>query len=174
MPLARSIVSSLRHTCLELRPPLLDELGLEEALSWLARQTEQRAEHGDAGKLHVQVSCIDTTDIRLPDQVELTLYRVVQEALSNALKHSRASKVIVRLRHYPTGDISLLIRDNGRGFLSERRANEQLGLIGMRERMVAIGGHLQLHAHPGYGVTIRALYKQAMSREIKELVEVRQ
>ncbi len=172
MPLARAIVTSLRHTCLELRPPLLDELGLEEALYWLAGQTEQRAERGDIKGLQIEVSCINTTDLRLPDQVELTFYRVVQEALTNVLKHSQARKVTIQLRHYPWGEISLFVRDNGRGFVSERPANEQLGLIGMRERMVAIGGQLQLISQPGHGVAIQAIYKQITEKEINEPVEV--
>lgn len=78
MPLARSLVSSLRDTCLELRPPLLDELGLAEALRWLAQQTEQR------GKIRVEIQCSGVTGKRSPDQVELALYRVAQEAFQCA------------------------------------------------------------------------------------------
>jgi signal transduction histidine kinase len=176
MPLARSIVSSLRQTCLELRPPLLDELGLEEALYWLARQTEQRAEHGEIKGLQVKVSCMNTTNLRLPDEVELAFYRVVQEGLTNVLKHSQARKVTIQLRYQHGGGAALLMRDNGHGFSNEHpaAANEQLGLIGMRERMLAIGGQLQLSTHPGRGVTIQALYKQALEEqeEITERVEV--
>jgi signal transduction histidine kinase len=158
MPLARSLVTSLRRTCLELRPPLLDELGLEEALCWLARQAEQRS----GGTTHVQVSC-EGKPIRPQAQIELALYRVAQEALSNALKYAHASTVKIRLRYTERGSVSLLIRDNGRGFSTThnthqnlQEASEHLGLIGMHERMAATGGTLQMRSAQGQGVTIRA------------------
>ena len=175
MPLARSLVTDLRQTCLELRPPLLDELGLEEALHWLARQTEQRAErgeHSNKGACAVNFSCIGTVDVRLPADVELAFYRVVQEALSNVLKHARASRVTIRLRYHARAGMSLLICDNGHGFTKGQTTSEQLGLVGMRERMGAVNGHLQLRTHPGHGVIIRALYRPVMIFEAaKEVVE---
>ena len=161
MPLARSLVTSLRRTCLELRPPLLDELGLEEALSWLARQTEQRS----GRSLQVHVSHKGIAQARPPVEVELALYRVGQEALSNALKYAEASNVMIRLRYIEQNRIALLIRDNGRGFRRSKQGlfehigqAENLGLIGMYERMASISGKLQIRSRPGHGVTIRALY----------------
>jgi signal transduction histidine kinase len=162
MPLARSLVTSLRHTCLELRPPLLDELGLEEALNWLAHQTEQRSERGGTSQLQVNVLCTDTEHTRclsrLPATVELAFYRVAQEALSNILKHARADRIVIRLRHHSNGGMSLLIRDNGCGFTKNQFATESLGLISMHERMLAAGGQLQLRTNPGNGVIVRAIY----------------
>ncbi len=155
MPLARSLMTSLRHTCLELRPPLLDELGLQEALSWLARQTEQRA---GQEMLHVIVACINTEGTRLPQEVELALYRVAQEALSNVLKHARASTVVMRFRHTEHGHISVLICDNGQGFIKGQTTSECLGLVGMYERMTAVGGQLQLRTSLGRGTMLRATY----------------
>lgn len=151
MPLARSIEASLRRTCLKLRPPLLDELGLEEALSWLARQTEER------GELRVRVESIGKLETRPAANVELALYRVGQEALSNVFKYARANQAVIRLRYGQDGAISLLVSDNGRGLPPKRQQAESLGLVGMHERMVAIGGTLQLHSSPGRGVTIRAV-----------------
>jgi signal transduction histidine kinase len=175
MPLARSLVTGLRQTCLELRPPLLDELGLEEALCWLAHQTEQRArreESGNRGALTVNVSCVGTANVRLPADVELAFYRVVQEALSNILKHAQATRVTIRLRYNVRTGMSLLIGDNGHGFTKGKTTSEQLGLVGMHERMGAVNGQLQLRTNPGHGVTIRALYKPAArSEETKEIVE---
>ena len=159
MPLARSVVESLRQTCLELRPPLLDELGLAEALPWLAQQMERRGKTSGAS-LCVQVCCAPTGQVRLPADVELALYRVAQEALSNILKHARASVVVVRLRCCGNGKVILLIADNGCGFRSNRPGGGCLGLVGMQERLLAIGGSFQLRASPGRGVVVRAVYHQ--------------
>ncbi len=157
MPLARSVVSSLRRTCLELRPPLLDELGLAEALLWLARQAEERSET----KIAIQVACPGDWQTRLPANVELAFYRVAQEALSNVFKYAGASRVRIRLRRTKCEGISLLISDNGRGILKQRPLAENLGLAGMYERMEAIGGTLRIRTNPGRGVTIRACYRSA-------------
>lgn len=156
MPLARSVEASLRRTCLQLRPPLLDELGLEEAFHWLARQTEERSEN----RLKIQVHCTGCWETRPPANVELALYRVGQEALSNVFKYAGASRAVIRLRRGPGGTISLLISDNGRGLQQNQRQAENLGLVGMHERMAAIGGTLQIRTSPGRGVIIRAVYFQ--------------
>ena len=160
MPLARSVEASLRRTCLKLRPPLLDELGLEEAFHWLARQTEERSEN----RLQIEVYSTGCRESRPPANVELALYRVGQEALSNALKYAGASRVVLRLHRRPDGTISLLISDNGHGFQPKPRQAESLGLVGMHERMAAIGGSLQLRTSPGRGVTVRAVYVQSIEK----------
>ncbi len=157
MPLARSVVASLRRTCLELRPPLLDELGLVEAFSWLARSTEERG----GGKIAISLDCPGDWQTRPPANVELALYRVGQEALSNVFKYAGASRVRIRLRRGVRGELSLLISDNGHGLRQRRPMAENLGLAGMHERMTAIGGRLQIRTSPGRGVTIRAIYQPA-------------
>ncbi|HET8844110.1 MAG TPA: ATP-binding protein [Ktedonobacteraceae bacterium] len=157
MPLARSVVASLRRTCLELRPPLLDELGLAEALQCLARQTEEL----DGHRLSISVQS-SGQQVRPPAHVELALYRVGQEALSNIFKYAGANRASIRLRCKPGGDVSLLISDNGRGIQNKSRQAEHLGLIGMHERMASIGGTLQIRNSPGRGVTIRACLKEAV------------
>lgn len=166
MPLARSVVKSLRSTCLELRPPLLDELGLPEALRWLTQQTAQRG--------HIQIDLqldlqgINVTDKRPPGEVELVLYRVAQEALSNVLKHAEASRVKLRLRYSRQGTITLLMADNGHG-LQHVPQPESLGLAGMKERMQAIAGSFRLRTSCGRGVVIRATYRPAvMSQTLNE------
>lgn len=166
MPLARSVVASLRGTCLELRPPLLDELGLVEAFYWLARQTEERS----GGQIATQVICQGDWQTRPPADVELALYRVAQEALSNAFKYAGANRVITRLRREPGGAISLLISDNGRGLLQKRPLAENLGLAGMHERMAAIGGRLHIRTSPGRGVTIRARYQPEGPRPVPHVM----
>lgn len=160
MPLARSVVTNLRRTCLALRPSLLEELGLAEALHWLGQQTE----HMSSGKLHVLTYSVNrsiATKARAADTVELAFYRVAQEALSNVLKHARASKVMVRLRSDSRGRITLVIADNGRGFRMGDPHLESLGIIGMHERMGAIGGQIQIRTQPERGTVIRATYTLA-------------
>ena len=154
MPLARSLVTSLRQTCLELRPPLLDELGLEEALHWLAQDIGKR------GKLHITVSCKGLRGKRPSASVELALYRVAQEALTNAVKHANAHTVVIRLHQRLCGESSLLICDDGRGFQRRSIQAEHFGLASMHERMEAIGGRIHVRTNPGRGVAIRATYAQ--------------
>ena len=167
MPLARSLVTSLRQTCLELRPPLLDELGLEEALHWLAQDTGKR------GKLHITVSCKGLSGQRPSAAIELALYRVVQEALANVVKHANAHTVMIRLRQRSSGESSLLICDDGRGFQKRSTQAEHLGLVSMHERMEAIGGRISVRTSPGRGVAIRATYAESceIATEIQEQQE---
>lgn len=166
MPLARSVASSLRRTCLELRPPLLDELGLAEAFRWLARQTEERS----GGQTAIHIVCQGVWQTRPPADVELAFYRVGQEALSNVFKYASASRVAIRLKCAHDG-ITLLIADNGRGLQQRRPLAENLGLAGMHERMAAIGGKLQMRTSPGRGVTIRALYSP-VSNQAEAVVKI--
>lgn len=166
MPLARSIVTSLRNTCLELRPPLLDELGLAEALRWLAQQQESLRK----GQLHIEVQCLCEKSPRPTHEVELAFYRVAQEALSNVQKHAQASKISMRLRSSVKGDISLIIADNGHGLQREPQS-ESLGLAGMVERMTTIAGTLQLRTSPGRGVVIRAIYRPETKVTIDRIIE---
>lgn len=153
MPLARSVVTNLRRTCLALRPSLLDELGLVEALRWLARQTEQLG----GGRIHLEVRSMNEASDRFSTMVELALYRVAQEALTNIVKHAQASHVIIRLRYSPSGQIALLIIDDGQGFRMGQIAGESLGIVGMHERMGAIGGHIRVRTTPLRGTVVRAV-----------------
>lgn len=152
MPLARSVVASLRRTCLELRPPLLDELGVIEAFRWLVRQSEERC----GNQTVMQMTCLGDWSVRPDPEVELALYRVAQEGLSNIFKYAGASRVFIRLRRTSDGRITLLIADNGRGMRNKRPLAENLGLAGMHERMVVIGGTWRIRTSPGRGVVIRA------------------
>jgi signal transduction histidine kinase len=155
MPLARSVVTNLRRTCLALRPTLLDELGLAEALRWLTHQHEQIS----GNKAQIELECVGATHLRLPGDIELAFYRIAQESLSNAQKHAQASKILLRLRYRPDGYISLIIADNGRGSRGSHHRhlqNESLGIVGMYERMATIGGQIQLRTSPNHGFSVRA------------------
>ena len=99
---------------------------------------------------------VDLKDRRLPRAVETTLYRVLQEAISNIVKHAAASKVGVTLETTPDG-VVLIIEDDGKGFEPEtvnRGASPRLGLLGMRERVALIRGKLEIETAPGSGTTL--------------------
>lgn len=155
LPLARSITNGLRTSCLQLRPPLLDELGLPEALRWLAQQTEQQS---GIRILYQFLSVSDTLFSRPLPAVELALYRMAQEALTNAIKHAEASLIRMRLRTNREGAVTLLIADNGRGLQRSRPLTGSLGLAGIAERLQSIGSKLYLRSSHGHGVVIGALY----------------
>jgi len=141
----------LRRIAMELRPAILDDLGLVEALRWQAEEFQKQT--GVPITLRVQ-GRIE----RLPRQVELVLYRVAQEALTNIARHARAIRVEVTL-NCSTEHLELFIADDGVGFDPEavrRSRARSLGLIGIAERLALIGGTLEIDSAPGKGTRIRA------------------
>ncbi|HKB07094.1 MAG TPA: ATP-binding protein [Candidatus Polarisedimenticolia bacterium] len=143
------IEKHLRRLSHELRPTVLDDLGLVPALEFLAQ--------GVAARNGVVIK-VEGPRTRLPSPIEIALYRVAQEALRNATKHSRARRVDIRLA-VESNRVSCSIRDDGRGFdvaaVLDRRGDRGLGLIGMRERLNAVGGQFDIHSAPGRGTEIR-------------------
>ena len=147
------IVRQVRAISLDLRPSMLDDLGLESALRWyLGRQAER------AG-LTTEFTA-DLIDVQLPPEVGTACFRVVQEALTNVVRHARARHVRVELRRRGA-TLRLNISDDGVGF-DPREAQARsahgasLGLVGMQERVLLAGGELIIEAAPGRGTTIRA------------------
>jgi signal transduction histidine kinase len=139
----------------ELRPDMLDDLGLVETLSWYVKK--QASEHP---LLHFDFSAVGIKQ-RLPADIEITLYRVCQEALNNIVKHANANQVRVNLT-YSHPLIILTIRDDGEGLPDPKRENPDensggLGLLGMRERLAAVGGSFELSSMPGEKTTVRAM-----------------
>ncbi|MCA1644607.1 MAG: histidine kinase [Chloroflexi bacterium] len=141
--LAAQTLDEVRKLALELRPSVLDDLGLVAALRQYVRSTEERS------GLAAQLAIVgwDEGDPRLPPEVETALFRIAQEALTNTIRHARATAVQVRLRR-AAGAVSLEVRDNGVGMaaIPAREAGEHLGMFGMRERAHLLGG--QFHAVP--------------------------
>ncbi|MFA7232939.1 MAG: sensor histidine kinase [Terrimicrobiaceae bacterium] len=144
-----------RDCCLELRtisyllhPPLLDEVGLPFAIEWFA--------DGFTKRTSIVVSPRIMPDFpRLDSEVETTLFRIIQEAMSNIYRHSGATRAWITLDRRNTS-IELEIRDNGSGFSEgEGSASEGVGLAGMRERLAELGGRLKIRSSP-YGVSILA------------------
>lgn len=149
--LTSGALDSVRRMAMDLRPAALDDLGLVPALQAYAER------FSDNWPLKVTVG-VDGLRRRLPADVELVLYRVVQEALTNVAKHSGASQTRVSLsRHH--NEVTLRIEDNGVGFEpgeQPQSAGTRLGLFGMRERLVLVGGDVQIESAKGRGTTITA------------------
>jgi two-component system sensor histidine kinase UhpB len=135
--LAAQTLDEVRKLALELRPSVLDDLGLVAALRQYVRSTEERS--GLAAQLTV-VGFDEASDERLPPQVETALFRIAQEALTNAIRHARATTVQVRLRR-TDASAALEVRDDGVGLgATPTPAGEHLGKFGMRERARLLGG----------------------------------
>jgi two-component system sensor histidine kinase UhpB len=135
--LAAQTLDEVRKLALELRPSVLDDLGLVAALRQYVRSTEERA--GLAAQLTV-IGIEDNDEARLPAAMETALFRIAQEALTNAIRHARATSVQVRLRRTSEA-VSLDVRDDGVGLGAVPTAEgEHLGMFGMRERARLLGG----------------------------------
>jgi signal transduction histidine kinase len=143
------IESDLRNLCHDIRPTVLDTLGLEPAVDLLSGNLAART------KLGVEVR--GSTGGRLPPEIETGLYRVIQEALSNAARHAQANRVVVRFDREP-GGIACSIKDDGVGFEGESRVESEngLGIVGMRERVESLGGALEIRSRPAHGTEVRA------------------
>ena len=131
-----------------LRPSALDDLGLEEALERLGLDVSR------ANGFMVDLHCTGPRLPRLPEALEIALYRMAQEALTNATKHAAPKAVSILIHRTPT-EVRLVVEDDGKGFdASGILSGAQLGLVGMRERAHLVGGSMTLESSPGSGTTI--------------------
>lgn len=151
--LAASTLEEVHHLARGLRPSVLDDLGLLPALERHVKEYEAMC--GVSVDLHVA-----GLDHRLPASIEIAVYRIVQEALTNTAKHAGASVVSVLLERRD-GAIHLIVEDDGCGFdaqevLASGDADRRLGLHGMRERALLLGGSLTIESTPGRGATVFA------------------
>jgi len=137
-------VAAVRRISADLRPLMLDDLGLNAAIEALAREAAQR--------MDVEVTVrLGQEDPPLSSSAAIALYRMVQEALTNVGRHSRATDVSIRM-HTAGDELVLTIHDNGHGFPPGALQREgRFGLLGMRERAVALGGRLEVDNPPGGG-----------------------
>ncbi|MDE2343169.1 MAG: PAS domain-containing protein [Betaproteobacteria bacterium] len=140
-------VTSMQRLASDLRPPLLDDLGLPAAIEWLLTTFTQRTRV--AHTLH-----LSEAPLNCDTDTSTALFRIVQEALTNVSRHSKATHVTVILNAGPEGT-RLSVADNGKG-MDERLATapSSLGLIGMRERTLMLGGHLAITSSPGAGTVV--------------------
>jgi two-component system sensor histidine kinase UhpB len=144
--LANQAMTELLSLARQLRPTALDDLGLAAAIGG---QVEQLARGEITAKLKVDGDFSD-----LGDDAQLVVYRVAQEALNNAARHSGAQRVEVLLRHSEDGGVVLEVADDGRGFAFDE-SERGLGIGGMRERALMVGGELTIESRPGAGTTVR-------------------
>lgn len=146
--LVDTAAGDLREICERLRPPVLDDLGLEAALRWLVDEA------GHAAPFQIDLQMDGTPDAERPDvDVETNVFRAAQEAINNALRHAQASRVRIRLTR-ASDAIRLSVHDNGRGFqaspdLAAYAATGHLGLAGLRERFTRLGGVVHIRSQPG-------------------------
>lgn len=157
--LTAQALEEVRRVALDLRPTILDDLGLAPALEWRTDEINRD------GSITATFRATGLRD-RLPREIELAFYRVGQEALSNVARHSAANQVATTL--VQNGDaLTLEIQDNGQGFIpksttpalvhaGDAAVPRGLGLIGMQERLAMIGGRLQIESTPGRGTRIIA------------------
>lgn|GEM_PF-361691 len=146
--LLEQVDDRIRHLSHELRPAMLDQLGLVPALKFLAASMEERS----GLRIAIQADLNDD----LPSRVAITLYRIVQEALTNIRRHAKASTVHIRIRKEKNA-IRCSISDDGIGFDPEttmRGCLPGLGLIGIRERIQALGGSLQIRSTNSRGTRL--------------------
>jgi two-component system sensor histidine kinase UhpB len=150
--LATQTLEEIRNLALDLRPALLDDLGLVAAVRWYARTCAARA----GLPVDVALDGLDESD-RLPPDVETAVFRIVQEGITNAVKHARAGRVWVGL-HRDEGGLTVLVADDGVGLPPFEAANGdrggRLGLFGMAERAKLLGGEIEIGPRPGGGTLL--------------------
>lgn len=141
-------ITTVRRLATDLRPDVLDELGLVAALEWHARAVEARS------GIRFDVS-LPEEEIDASDEQATAVFRMFQETLTNVVRHARAQNVAVRLE-VTDGTIVLEVRDDGRGITADEAASgTSLGLLGMRERAALLGGRVAIDGAPGRGTTVQ-------------------
>jgi len=140
-------VQSVRRIASELRPGVLDDLGLAAAIEWQVQEFQTRT------GIDIQVR-MPPEDIPLAPDCATTIFRIFQEVLRNIVQHAHATQVHVRLMS-SAGMVILETRDNGKGISDRQISNPQsLGLLGMKERVLLLGGHFAIHGEEGKGTTV--------------------
>jgi signal transduction histidine kinase len=146
--LLKDMVKSVRRIAAELRPGILDDLGLAAAVEWQAKEYEQRMNI----KTEVQTSLGEK---EVPKAVATALFRILQESLTNVARHAQATSVKVSLKE-KDGWVVLKIADDGRGITNEElNKTGAFGLMGMRERVIPLRGECEIKGKPGAGTTVR-------------------
>jgi signal transduction histidine kinase len=147
----RTVLGDVRRMALDLRPGVLDDLGLVEAIHWFAERCCQN------GEIKIHVTACDPCNF-LPTKESVALYRVAQEAMSNIIKHSRARQAWVKL-YCEDNQVFLEVQDDGIGFNGyiDGKRTGGMGLFSMEERMQILGGKLEIESRAGIGSCIRAI-----------------
>jgi signal transduction histidine kinase len=144
--IAETTLNQVRDLALLLRPSMLDDFGLLPALNWQAREVSKRT------GLNVALDADPACD-NLPEEHRTCVYRAIQEAMNNVVRHAKARSVRVVVRREASG-VRFSVQDDGCGF--DARYTRGLGLLGMEERVRRLGGVLKIESQPGRGATISA------------------
>jgi signal transduction histidine kinase len=149
----RQVVGDLRQMCSDLRPPTIDSHGLVSALSSLGHEwSEQTGVQLDMN--------VDPQLGRLPEAIELSIFRIVQEGLNNIRKHAMAKHAWLTVRRTPLASLQIQLTDDGRGMrdapdLAELSARQHFGLLSISERVALLGGTMQIESAPGKGLALK-------------------
>ncbi|WP_076593435.1 PAS domain-containing sensor histidine kinase [Herminiimonas arsenitoxidans] len=144
--IADSTVESVQRIAADLRPLILDELGLPSAIDWLLESFAKR------NPITYELS-LPSTPLAFSRDISTAIFRILQESLTNVSRHSRATSVVVALKE-TKGVVTLKVTDNGQGFDHVSSREDSLGLIGMRERAFMLGGKLKIQSRLGSGTSI--------------------
>jgi len=150
--IANDAYKSLQRYARDLRPSILDQMGLVAALNWLTEELGK--------ELGIKTFVKSDKLPQLPSEVELTMFRIAQETLNNIRKHAQASSVNITVQLI-SNNLKMSITDNGKGFSTSRLTGDlakegKLGVLGMEERARLIGGSLQIKSSPSKGTTVIA------------------
>ncbi len=167
--LVDNVLQQVRDMSLDLRPSILDDLGLAAALRWYVKRQTQRA--GIRARLYTNMS-----EERLPVPIETACFRIVQEAITNVLKHAQATNIFVEVNQ-DAEQVSLTIHDNGKSFdveqaYSQARHGGSVGLLGMQERAQFVNGQVEVVSSERYGTMVRARLPHACPSPTYSHVEV--
>lgn len=163
--LAAQALENIRHLAMDLRPSLLDDLGLVAAIQRYAQEYSKKM------SINVDSHISGLDEQRLPPEVESTVYRIVQEALTNITKHAKASNVSVVLR-YRDSLLVAIVEDDGKGFDVDQvlasATEKTLGLFGMYERASLVGGKLTIESQSGAGTTVFLEIPLKLPKEVSD------
>jgi signal transduction histidine kinase len=158
LSLLDSTIQLVRRVATELRPGLLDDLGLVAAMEWQAQEFTE----------HTKIECelhLGEEPVAFEQDLNTAIFRIFQEALTNVARHAGATQVRIDAQHKPDEWV-LIIQDNGRGIVDNQIADpHSLGLMGMRERARAWGGDVTLEGIPGQGTTVTVHIPRAQTKE---------
>jgi len=146
LKLVDGTLQSIENVMADLRPALLDEYGLAAALAWYGQEYAQRT--------GIQVGVADEGGAKLRPEAAVALFRIAQEALNNAAKHSSAKSIAIELEE-KAGELVMSVIDDGRGFDPAQAPRGRWGMTTMRERAEAAGGRLSVDSALGRGTTVR-------------------
>lgn len=149
----RTVVSELRQICSNLRPPTIDHHGLSAAIDSLAHEWAERS------NIQIQLE-IDPALGRLPETIELSVFRIVQEGLSNIRKHAAAKHVLLSLQRTPSASLLVKLEDDGQGLLipanlASLSASKHFGIVGISERVALLGGTMNIESSEGNGMILQ-------------------